>query len=400
MPPSSTKHYHPYFTQAEVDFLSEKQRGKQSAAHEEKVRQSACTFLETLGARVGFPRRTIATAQTLYHRFHLFFPRKDFQYHDAALAAVYVSTKMHDTLKKPRELLSVSYAIRYPDLAAKSKHPGGDIDLDTMDHAMVENDRQRLLAIERLILETICFNFTARIPFPYVIKLGKELKASKKHVKLAWRVAIDCHRTTLPLIYPPHVIALGSIYVSALLLSFEKPPSPTRDGEVSTDRLAAKLSSPLEWQENYRARHEDLQGEALHHSVPGHRSAPSCVISEFAHTFLDLLLQFTQQSVSSSTNTSPSTPSSPSPHLVATPGRDRHSLHPHQLQHPYPYKPDQLIRLKIAMRENEAETGHLPAPKRRKISVPSELDSTERIGQNEGTVRFLFFPHGVAGDVV
>jgi len=27
------------------------------------------------------PRKTIATAQNLYHRFHLFFPRKDFGYH-------------------------------------------------------------------------------------------------------------------------------------------------------------------------------------------------------------------------------------------------------------------------------------------------------------------------------
>lgn len=26
------------------------------------------------------PRKTIATAQNLYHRFHLFFPRKDFIY--------------------------------------------------------------------------------------------------------------------------------------------------------------------------------------------------------------------------------------------------------------------------------------------------------------------------------
>jgi CTD kinase subunit beta len=75
---------------------------------------------------------------------------------------------------------------------------------------LVEADRQRLLAIERLILETVCFNFTAKLPFPYVIKLGKELKgvleilrlsdlifilerhaASKKLVKFAWRIAID-----------------------------------------------------------------------------------------------------------------------------------------------------------------------------------------------------------------
>lgn len=52
---------------------------------------------------------------------------------EVALAALYVSTKEHDTLKKPRELLSVSYAVRYPELAAKSKNPSGEIDLDTMD---------------------------------------------------------------------------------------------------------------------------------------------------------------------------------------------------------------------------------------------------------------------------
>ena len=50
-----------------------------------------------------------------------------------ALAALYVSTKMHDTLKKPRELLAVSYAVRFPEFAAKSKHPAGEVDLDTMD---------------------------------------------------------------------------------------------------------------------------------------------------------------------------------------------------------------------------------------------------------------------------
>ena len=37
----------------------------------------------------------------------------------------------------------------------------------------LESDRQRLLAIERLILETICFNFTSKMPFPFVIKFGR-----------------------------------------------------------------------------------------------------------------------------------------------------------------------------------------------------------------------------------
>jgi len=61
-------------------------------------------------------------------------------FQDVSLASMFVSAKMHDTLKKPRELLAVAYGI------------------------------------ERLILEIICFNFTSEMPFPYVIKVGKDLK--------------------------------------------------------------------------------------------------------------------------------------------------------------------------------------------------------------------------------
>lgn len=37
---------------------------------------------------------------------------------------------MHDTLKKPREILMVSYAVRFPELAAKSRSIAGEIDID------------------------------------------------------------------------------------------------------------------------------------------------------------------------------------------------------------------------------------------------------------------------------
>ena len=55
----------------------------------------------------------------------------------------------------------------------------------------VEQDRQNLLGIERLILETVCFNFTVRMSFPYVIKIGRALRASKSLTRFAWRLAVD-----------------------------------------------------------------------------------------------------------------------------------------------------------------------------------------------------------------
>jgi len=58
-------------------------------------------------------------------------------------------------------------------------------------------DRKKVIVIERLILETICFNFTVQVAFPYVIKFGKELRATKDLTKLAWRLAADrCVRSS------------------------------------------------------------------------------------------------------------------------------------------------------------------------------------------------------------
>nr|GAT60276.1 predicted protein [Mycena chlorophos] len=350
------------------DYLSEKQRGKLSVTQEERVRQSACSFIETLGARVGFPRRTIATAQNLYHRFHLFFPRKDFNYVDVSLAALYVSTKMHDTLKKPRELLAMSYAIRFPELVAKSKHPAGIVDVDSMDPAVVERDRQRVLSVERLLLETVCFNFTSRMPFPYVIKLGKAFGASKQLTKLAWRLTIDCHRTLVPLQFPPHIVALAGLYSAALLSSFEQPDG----GDKTAHAIAEKLGQNGEWEEKYQAQVDDLEA--------------------IAHTMLDLLIQGAQ---AQTLNTSPRTPSSPStnpsprtPHPAVEPPTST-------LQ----WNTDQLMRLKIALRATEH-----PQRQRQPLGSadPSALYNGEDIGllgRSEGTVRFLFAPP-LSGDEV
>ncbi|KAJ3799039.1 cyclin-like protein [Lentinula aff. detonsa] len=363
LPASSIKYHHPYFTPAEVEIMSEKQRGKMTVTQEDKIRQNACGFIDAIGSRIGFPRRTIATGQSLYHRFHLFFPRKDFNFHDVALAALYVSTKMHDTLKKPRELLAASYAIRFPDLLSKSKSPFGEVDIDTMDPQLVENDRQRLLAVERLILETICFNFTSRMAFPYVIKMGRALGAGKKMTKLAWRLAIDSHRTFVPIEYPPHTVALGSIYVASILGSFEQSEGEEQQANL---KLASSLGQHGDWEQQFQAHLEDLEA--------------------IAHIMVDLLIQRAQTTA----NTSPATPSSPSPH----PSPRNSYLSSLQPNPTNPYNTDQLIRLKIAMRESD----HDPRP-RESWQDPDSASAVGRevIGRNEGTVRFLFEPPGFAG---
>jgi len=356
-PSSYTQIHRPYFTPYDVVRLSEKQRGKLSTSQEEKARQQACGFIESVGAKIGFPRKTIATAQNLYHRFHLFFSRKDFGYQDVTLAALYVSSKMHDTLKKPREILMASYTVRFPEQAAKSKSIVGEID---MDPAVLEQDRQRLLAVERLIVELICFNFTSCMPFQYVIKIGRELKASKKLTKFAWRLTIDSQRTLVALQYPPHVVAIACIYLAALLSTFEQSETQP-SAECHSDReIATILGDHGLWEKKFQAQVDDLEA--------------------ISHALLDLLISQIQNP---SANTTPNTPSSPSPHI------SRAALH---IAAPASHTSDQLMRLKIAMRETE----HPPRSRTPLLADGSHdsPDGADAIGRNEGTVRFLFGPNG------
>jgi CTD kinase subunit beta len=105
---------------------------------------------------------------------------------------------------------------------------------------------------------------------------------------------------------------------------------------------------------------------------------------------IDLLIQGAQ---SQTLNTSPRTPSSPSPHPSP---RTPHPLTEPQPQ-TIPYNADQLIRLKIVMRQTEhAQRARQPLGN----ADPSALYSGEDVallGRNEGTVRFLFCPPGVLG---
>jgi CTD kinase subunit beta len=57
-------------------------------------------------------------------------------------------------------------------------------------------------------------------------------------------------------------MALGSIYVASLLLSFEQPPSSSRDGEISDSDLAEKLTTDTswDWENIYHTKPADLEG--------------------------------------------------------------------------------------------------------------------------------------------
>lgn len=58
------------------------------------------------------PVRTFNTAAIYYHKFRLVHKDSEYQYADAAAAALFTACKIEDTLKKSREILCAAYNLR------------------------------------------------------------------------------------------------------------------------------------------------------------------------------------------------------------------------------------------------------------------------------------------------
>lgn len=68
---------------------------------------------------------------------------------------------------------------------------GGHVDVTAIDPGVLEQERRRVLSIERLVLETMCFAFRVSVPFPLVIKLARRMGLGREATQAAWRMAVD-----------------------------------------------------------------------------------------------------------------------------------------------------------------------------------------------------------------
>ncbi|PLW31308.1 hypothetical protein PCASD_13647 [Puccinia coronata f. sp. avenae] len=353
---SIIKRYRAYFTLVEVDEMLRRQSAKLVPARVDAIRQQACVFIDKIGCRLGFPRRTIAAALLLYHRFHLFFPFADFNLHDVSIATVWLASKLEDTLKKLREIQLAAWLVR-------NIQEGGN-GLGEPEPSILEAERHRLSGIERLLLESVCFDFGSGKPaggrdvFGYLIGIGRRLKLSRNHIQLSFRLAIDSHRTLVGLTYPPHLISLSCLYLASFI-----QPDPQEEDQ-------AKFQ--LDWNTPYEADIEDIE--------------------DICHQILDLLISL---SSSLKSNQSPSSPSEakgmksssmngiPSSTVSSIPGAS------------------ELTGLKIKLREIEIKrresTGCESAPRLLAGSAMMSLetddlqsDGKEWLGRDDVTVRFIF----------
>lgn len=82
--------------------------------------------------------------------------------------------------------------------------------------------------------------------------------------------AFPSHRTLVPIKYPPHTVALGGIYVAALLSSFEHPPQIEPPEFNNSHEIAQMLNQKGDWEERFQTYVEDLEGALNYYSFQIH----------------------------------------------------------------------------------------------------------------------------------
>ncbi|CCG83010.2 Cyclin Ctk2 [Taphrina deformans PYCC 5710] len=170
----------------------------------------------------------------IYHRFHLSNPIAEFLAQDVCAACLFVAAKMEDTSKKAKDILLVSHALRNPQ--------SPDLDPES---SLMEEQRRRVMGLERMILESCAFDFRHRHPQAFLLKFAHALEYGKVQTRLAWDISLDAYRTWLPLQVPPHVTALACLILSTRIETTELQVD-IRRFEVEQAQLQLALESLLD----------------------------------------------------------------------------------------------------------------------------------------------------------
>ncbi|KAE8150760.1 cyclin-like protein [Aspergillus avenaceus] len=212
---------HPSFIQVAKPYIFEQTIQKCIAAmgvdplREESVRLQGVTWIDNVRRVLCLPIRTFNTAVVYYHKFRLVHPDSEYNYMDAAAAALFTACKIEDTLKKSREIVCAAYNLKL----APSEHISPD-------NSVFEVHARGIIGLERLMLEASGFDFRTRHPQKILVKLARHygLTSQSRVSSVAYRIAQDLYRTFAPIKQTTSTMAFSCLELAGRLLEQRLEP--------------------------------------------------------------------------------------------------------------------------------------------------------------------------------
>ncbi|KPM40119.1 hypothetical protein AK830_g6448 [Neonectria ditissima] len=177
-------------------------------ARQDSYRLQGVQLIENVREYLQLPVRSFDTACTYFHKFRLNFRDAEYSCQDAALTCLFVACKVEDTIKKSREIIAAAYNVKNPDKPA------------TPDDKIFEASAKMIICLERLVLETVGFDFRTRYPQKLLVKvvrniLGKE--HGKDFFSTAYAMSIDMYKTFVPIKRTTFSMVMAVVELTALM---------------------------------------------------------------------------------------------------------------------------------------------------------------------------------------
>jgi len=178
-----------------------------SDAKEDAVRLQGVAWIDQVRRALQLPIRTFNTAVVYYHKFRLLHGDHEYNWADAAAAALFTACKIEDTLKKSREILCAHWNLKV-----------GAADGLSSDDPRFDTHSKLIIGLERLMLESAGFDFRNRYPQKLMVKLARALHLDASHeAKTAWNLSIDLYRTFAPLKQTSPTLAIACLELATRL---------------------------------------------------------------------------------------------------------------------------------------------------------------------------------------
>jgi len=207
-----------YWDKKDLDESPSRQTGV-SAENEQRYRKEGARFIHKLGCELKLHHDTLASAAVFYHRFYQIHSFHKFrQRYVTATCCLFLAGKVEETPKKCKDLIRGAKQILSE---AHFQQFGSD----------PTQAREEVMAMERVLLQTIKFDFNIEHPYKYIIQYAEQLrkdlqdqiedKKMEEMVQQSWNFTNDSMVTNLCLQWEPQIIAICMIYLAGKISKIE-----------------------------------------------------------------------------------------------------------------------------------------------------------------------------------
>ncbi|EPS32738.1 hypothetical protein PDE_07698 [Penicillium oxalicum 114-2] len=222
---ASTQRRHWLFTREKLAEARDRLRDQDKAAHSQfplpdqrllNIYFNQRKELIKLGKRMSTRQQAIATAQVYLKRFYTKNEIRHTNPYLVMTTAFYLACKMEECPQHIRFVVGEARGL-YPEF--------------------ITPDVAKLGECEFALISEMSSQLIVHHPYRTLSELQAELALSSDEVALAWSVINDHYLTDLPLLHPPHIIAVMAIIVAVVF----KPSHPGNFGNSAQSALAGVM---------------------------------------------------------------------------------------------------------------------------------------------------------------